>query len=59
MHSISAMVIIILLAALALIGLVATLVEVRRDGFQAVATDWTRVAEHDVTQNAESTPAYR
>ncbi|WP_426187348.1 hypothetical protein [Microbacterium sp. TWP3-1-2b2] len=53
------MVIIILLAALALIGLVATLVEVRRDGFQAVATDWTRVAEHDVTQNAEPTPAYR
>lgn len=59
MHSISAMVIIFLLAALALIGIVATLVELRRDGFRPVETDWTRVAEHDSIQIAEPTPTYR
>ena len=53
------MFIIILLAALALVGLVATFVEIRRDGFRPVATDWARVAEHDTLQNAESTVAYR
>lgn len=54
------MFIIFLLAAIALTGLVATLVEIRRDGYRAVSTDWTRVAEHDVTiQNAESMITYR
>lgn len=53
------MVIIIVLAALALTGLVATIVELRRDGFHAVATDWTRVAERDSIQAAESSPTYR
>ena len=53
------MFIIILLAALALVGLVATFIEIRRDGFHAVATDWTRVAERDVVRDAESTVAYR
>lgn len=53
------MFIILLLAALALTGLVATIIELRRDGFRAVATDWTRVAEHDSFQDAESSPIYR
>jgi len=59
MHSISAMVIIILLATLALAGVIATLVELGRDGFRPIATDWTRVAERDTAQNAESAPIYR
>jgi hypothetical protein len=54
------MIIILLLAALAVTGVIATLVELRRDGFRPVATDWTRVAEHDDTiQNAETAPIYR
>lgn len=53
------MFIIVLLAALALTGLIATIIELRRDGFHAVATDWTRVAEHDRSQEAESAPTYR
>lgn len=53
------MVIIIALAVLALTGVVASLVELRRDGFRPVATDWTRVAEHDSIRNAESAPVYR
>ena len=59
MHSISAMVIIILLAALALSGVIATLVELGRDGFRPIATDWTRVAERDGIQSADSAPIYR
>lgn len=53
------MVVIILLAALALVGVVATLVELRRDGFRAVATDWTRVAERDSLSDAETSLIYR
>jgi hypothetical protein len=53
------MVVIIILAALAVVGVVATLVELRRDGFRPVATDWTRVAEYDSVQNAESAPIHR
>jgi hypothetical protein len=53
------MVIIILLVALTLAGVVATLVELRRDGFQAVATDWTRVSERDNPGDAESALIYR
>jgi hypothetical protein len=41
------MVIVILLAALALWGVIATVVELPRDGYHAARTDWTRVAEHD------------
>lgn len=59
MRSVSAMVIIILLAVLALAGVVSTVIELRRDGFRPVATDWTRVAERDIIQNAESAPIYR
>ncbi len=53
------MVIIILLALLAIVGLVATFVEVRRDGFRPVATDWARVAERDAIHDAEATVVYR
>ncbi|MGO2931698.1 hypothetical protein [Microbacterium sp.] len=53
------MIIIYLLAALALTGLAATIVEIHRDGFRPVATDWTRVAEHDLPRDAEPTLSYR
>lgn len=53
------MFIIVLLAVLGIIGLVATFVEIHRDGFRPVETDWTRVAEHDALHDAESTVAYR
>lgn len=41
------MIMIVALAALAIWGLVATFVELPRDGHRALPTDWTRVAEHD------------
>ncbi|WP_182255189.1 hypothetical protein [Microbacterium esteraromaticum] len=41
------MFIVLIIAALALWALVATVVELRRDGFRRSATDWTRVAEND------------
>lgn len=47
--------ILIILAALALWGLVAAFVELRRDGHRALPTDWSRVAEHDLVSCA--TPA--
>jgi len=53
------MFIIILLAVLAAVGLVATFVEIRRDGFRPVATDWARVAERDAIHDAEPTVTYR
>lgn len=53
------MVIVFVLATLALTGLVATLIELHRDGFRAVATDWTRVAERDIVSDAESSMIYR
>lgn len=51
------MFILILLSILGLTGLVLTIVEVRRDGFRAVRTDWSRVADHDA--GATSTLSYR
>lgn len=41
------MFIVILLSALALWALTATIVEVRRDGSRPTPTDWARVAEND------------
>lgn len=38
------MFIVILLSAVALWGLIATVVEVRRDGYGPVPTDWSRVS---------------
>lgn len=57
------MIFIALLAALAVIGLVTTAIDVYRDGYRAVATDWTRVAERgpdrDALRDAESALGYR
>ena len=53
------MFLIILLAALAVTGLVATFIEVGRDGFRPVPTDWTRVAEHDAVGSGTRPRAYR
>lgn len=41
------MILLILLAALALWAIIATILEVRRDGYCARRTDWNRVAESD------------
>jgi hypothetical protein len=41
------MFIVIIISALALWGVAATITELRRDGFRATPTDWTRVAETD------------
>jgi hypothetical protein len=53
------MLLIILLAALAAAGVVATFIEVRRDGFRPVATDWSRVAEHDLAGSSAHGRSYR
>ncbi|GAB3596412.1 hypothetical protein [Microbacterium tumbae] len=41
------MLFVLLLAALSLWAVIATLIEVRRDGYRARETDWSRVAEND------------
>ncbi len=41
------MIFLLLLAALVIWAAVATIIEVRRDGYCARATDWTLVAEKD------------
>ncbi|WP_193597279.1 hypothetical protein [Microbacterium sp. YJN-G] len=51
--------ILLILAALALWGLVAALVELRRDGHRALPTDWSRVAEHDLVACATRATAHR
>ncbi|MFE6996717.1 hypothetical protein ACFVAE_12215 [Microbacterium sp. NPDC057659] len=38
------MFIVILLSAVALWGLISTVVELRRDGYRAAPTDWSRVS---------------
>ncbi|WP_194762403.1 MULTISPECIES: hypothetical protein [unclassified Microbacterium] len=51
----------ILLALLALVAwaLVATVVELRRDGYRPVPTDWSRVADRDAIDGAEAGHVYR
>ncbi|WP_197491869.1 hypothetical protein [Microbacterium sp. H83] len=52
----------ILLIALLTLGLwaaIATVVELRRDGYRRVPTDWTRVRAHDALDRAESGHVYR
>lgn len=58
-RSFSAMVILILLALLAVIGIVATLVDTYRDGYRPVQTDWAQVAEHDALRDASTSISYR
>lgn len=53
------MFLIILLAALAIAGLITTIVDIRRDGHRRVPTNWTRVAEHDPLGDASSITSYR
>ncbi|WP_281731691.1 hypothetical protein [Microbacterium croceum] len=40
------MILLIALAALAIWAVITTVVEVRRDGYRATPTDWSRVADH-------------
>jgi len=47
------MVLLIALIAVIIWALVATVVEVRRDGYRAVPTDWTRVAGRDTIGHPE------
>lgn len=53
------MVILIALLALAAWALVATVVELRRDGYHRVPTDWSRVAGRDALDRAEAGHTYR
>ncbi|WP_181157604.1 hypothetical protein [Microbacterium sp. MYb62] len=53
------MILVIALIALAAWATVATIVELRRDGYRRTPTDWSRVAGRDVTQQAESGHGYR
>ncbi|MHC9044835.1 hypothetical protein ACYX8G_09640 [Microbacterium saperdae] len=41
------MILLIALAALAIWAAIATLVELRRDGYRATPTDWSRVLDQD------------
>lgn len=52
------MFIILLLIALSIWGVVATVIDVRRDGYRATPTDWSRVAQSDRVQ-AAPVPAIR
>lgn len=53
------MVLLIALIALTLWGIIATVIEVRRDGYHPVATDWSRVAGRDVLDRPEAGAGYR
>ncbi|WP_217184870.1 hypothetical protein [Streptomyces sp. AC495_CC817] len=52
----------ILVIALFLLGvwaLVATVIELRRDGYRRTPTDWSRIAAHEVLDRAEAGHAFR
>lgn len=53
------MILIVALIALAVWAVVATAVELRRDGYHRAPTDWSRVAGRDVQHRAESGHGYR
>ncbi|MBS0023770.1 hypothetical protein [Microbacterium paraoxydans] len=53
------MILTIALLAIAGWAAVATIVELRRDGYRPTPTDWNRVAGRDVHQQAESGHGYR
>lgn len=55
------MFLLIIISALALWAIIATFIELRRDGYRAVATDWSRVGARDTSplQQAESMTSYR
>lgn len=58
-RSVSAMILLIALLALGAWALIATIVELRRDGYRHVPTDWSRVADHDALDRAEAGHTYR
>lgn len=53
------MILVIALLLLALWAAVATAIELRRDGYRRIPTDWDRVAGRDALQDAESSHRYR
>ncbi|WP_350350989.1 hypothetical protein ABS642_16575 [Microbacterium sp. A8/3-1] len=53
------MVLLIALIALSAWAAIATVVELRRDGYRRTPTDWSRVTGRDVHQEAQSTHVYR
>ncbi|MFJ4999167.1 hypothetical protein ACIP5T_13505 [Microbacterium sp. NPDC088619] len=53
------MILIIALIALAVWAAVATIIELRRDGHRRVPTDWSRVADRDALDRAETGRVYR
>lgn len=53
------MVLLIIISAIAVWAIIATVLEVRRDGYRPTPTDWTRVAGRDSLQQAESGHVYR
>ncbi|SEB41767.1 hypothetical protein [Microbacterium hydrocarbonoxydans] len=53
------MIILIALLALGLWALVATIVELRRDGYRPIPTDWSRVSRRDSLDSAEAGHLYR
>lgn len=53
------MILLIALLAILIWAAVATIVEVRRDGYRRIPTDWSRVAEHGTLQRADVNHGYR
>lgn len=58
-RSVSAMILIIALIALVVWAVIATVIELRRDGHRRIPTDWTRVAERDALNRAEAGHVFR
>ncbi|MGW9157328.1 hypothetical protein [Microbacterium sp. NPDC055665] len=53
------MILVIALIALVVWATVATVVELRRDGYHRAPTDWGRIGGRDIHQQAESGHGYR
>ncbi|WP_168429585.1 MULTISPECIES: hypothetical protein [unclassified Microbacterium] len=53
------MILVIALIALVVWATVATVVELRRDGYHRAPTDWSRIGGRDIHQQAESGHGYR
>jgi len=58
-RSVSAMFLLLALLALVLWAVIATVVELRRDGYRQTPTDWSRVGEPRAHDRAESGHIYR
>lgn len=53
------MILVIALIAIGVWGIVATAIELRRDGYRRTPTDWSRLAGRDVLDQAEAGHGYR